>query len=517
MGTIEGDDRQQGLIAIHSRMLQAKAIWKRFPGVQALENVDFELHAAEVVALIGENGAGKSTLGKVFGGIHRPDQGQIYLDEDKVQITDVRKAAQLGIALIHQELNLLDNLNVAENIFLGHEPRWVWALFDRKRAYRLAREHLQRVGLDVPPSTPLGKLSTGQQQLVEVAKALSLRARVLVMDEPTSSLTESETQTLIRVIRQLRDEGVGVLFVSHRLGEVQQLADRVVVLRDGKNAGELTAKKCTHDRMVQLMVGRDISQFYQKKNIKPGDVLLDVKELGTERSLKKKISFQLRKGEILGLGGLVGAGRTELVETLFGIRKPWSGQIYMEGKTFKPNSPFAAIQAGLGLVPEDRKLAGLILEMTLRDNITLVALRHITRSFLLRKIREDHAAERMVKELFIRCSHIMQPLHLLSGGNQQKAVLAKWLLLSPKVLILDEPTRGIDVGAKQDIYRLMCSLTEKGTAILMVSSEMEELLAMSDRVLVMNEGEIAGELAKEQLTEANVVSLGTRPVTKEKT
>jgi len=496
-------------------MLQAKGIWKRFPGVQALEDVSFALHSGEVVALIGENGAGKSTLGKVFAGIHRPDRGKIRLDGEEVLIQDVRRAGQLGIALIHQELNLVDNLTVVENIFLGHEPRWGPAFFATRKANEGAKQHLQRVGLDLPPSTPLRKLSTGQQQLVEVAKALSLHAKILVMDEPTSSLSESETKTLIQVVRQLRGEGVAILFVSHRLGEVKKVADRVVVLRDGKNAGELDAKDCTHDRMVALMVGRDISQFYQKKNLRPGDVALHVKELITERAADKKLSFSLREGEILGLGGLVGAGRTELVETLFGIRKRLGGTVYVKGVALPGNSPSHAIQTGLGLVPEDRKVAGLILEMALRDNVTLVALRAITGSILLRKAKETRAAERMAEELHIRRSNIMQPASLLSGGNQQKAVLAKWLLLNPKVLILDEPTRGIDVGAKQDIYKLMCTLTQKGTAILMVSSEMEELLAMSDRVLVMNEGKIAGELSGDDLKEEAVVSLGTAVEVKE--
>lgn len=491
-------------------MLRAIGIWKSFPGVQALEDVRFELYPGEVVALIGENGAGKSTLGKVLAGVHQQDRGEIVLDGKAVDLSDVKQAMSLGIALIHQELNLLDNLNVAENIFLGHEPRWPLGLFNRAKAKEEAAVLLERVGLKISPSMALKKLTIGQQQLVEVAKALSHRARIIVMDEPTSSLSRSETDNLIQVIRQLRDDGVGVVFVSHRLGEVRQVADRVVVLRDGRNAGELSKEECTHANMVKLMVGRDLSQFYQKTASHPGQVVFEVKGLVTKKAPKTSVSFCLRQGEILGLGGLVGAGRTEVAETLFGIQPRLGGEILLHGRPIDTGSPSKAIQAGIGLVPEDRKETGLILEMALRDNITLAALRKIDGSIFLRRKKENAAAEGMAEDLKIKRRNMTQPATLLSGGNQQKAVLAKWLLVEPKILILDEPTRGIDVGAKQDIYGLMSALAAKGTSIVMISSEMEELLAMSDRVLVMKDGAVAGELQKHELSEEAVVSLATK-------
>ena len=491
-----------------SPRLEVKDLCKRFPGVLALREVSLRVEAGEVVAVIGENGAGKSTLMKILAGVQQPDSGEIRLEGRPVQIDSVRAATRLGIALIHQELNLSDNLDVAANLFLGREPRrfgWI----DRRRLIDSARPLLQQVGLDCSPRTLVNRLSIGHQQMVEIAKALSIEARVLIMDEPTSSLSQRESEQLFRVIKDLRSRGVSIVYISHRLGEVKELADRVVVLRDGRNAGELARNEIDHDRMVKLMVGRDLSQLYQRPSHVAGPPVLEVAGLRTRAYPKHELNFTLGAGEIVGLAGLVGAGRTETLRVLFGVDPALGGALRIHGQPLNIHSPREAIRAGIALVPEDRKQQGLILEMAVRENLTLASLRRDARHGFLNRGQEEEITQRMIRELNIRTPGPNQLAQYLSGGNQQKIVLGKWLALKPRLLLLDEPTRGIDVGAKQEIYRLMEELAGRGVAILFVSSEMEEILRMSDRALVMHEGRLTGELPRQALSEESIMQLAT--------
>jgi ribose transport system ATP-binding protein len=414
----------------------------------------------------------------------------------------------LGIVLIHQELNLADNLDVGANIFLGREPRR-FGLIDRARIDRESLGVMQRVGLECPPRTIVETLSIGRQQMVEIAKALSTNARLLIMDEPTSSLTTHEAEQLFRVVKDLRSRGISIAYISHRLAEVKELADRVVVLRDGRNAGNLNRDEVSHDRMVRMMVGRDLSQFYPHTPRAPGDKVLEVRDVRTPTFPPHGVSFTLHAGEIVGLAGLVGAGRTELLRTLFGVDRPLGGTILVNGRPLDLRTPADAIKAGIALVPEDRKQQGLVLEMAVRENLSLAGVGRSARAGFLARAAERDLATTMIGSLGIKTPTDRQAVQFLSGGNQQKVVLGKWLAVKPRVLLLDEPTRGIDVGAKQEIYRLMESLAESGVAILFVSSEMEEVLGMSDRALVMHEGRLTGELSRAQLSEEAVMHLAT--------
>ncbi len=490
-------------------LLEVRGICKAFPGVRALHQVDLQVARGEVVAVIGENGAGKSTLMKILAGVQPPDSGSIRFDGREVDIGSVSTALDLGISLIHQELNLADNLDVSANIFLGREAhRWGW--MRRREMEQSAARYLAMVGLDVDPRTTVSELTIGKQQLVEIAKALSVDCRVLIMDEPTSSLSTGETERLFDVIDGLKRRGVSVIYISHRLAEVQRIADRVVVLRDGENAGELDRSSIDHDAMVRLMVGRDVSQFYARRPHSIGDVVLEVKDLVTPAWPQHRITFQVRAGEIVGLAGLVGAGRTELLQTLFAVDTKRGGTVRLDGKPLDERSPHHVIRRGVGLVPEDRKQHGLVIDMTVRQNLTLAGLSQFASRFgVLKPHQELDVARRMVDTLHIKTPSIEQTVRYLSGGNQQKVVLGKWLALGPKLLLLDEPTRGIDIGAKEEIYRLMEQLAEEGMAILFASSEMEEILGMSDRVLVMCEGRMTGELAREALSEEAVMRLAT--------
>ena len=486
---------------------------KQFPGVKALRGVNLTLAAGEVLAVVGENGAGKSTLMKILAGVQPPDQGEIRLEGARVEIDSVETALRHGIALIHQELNLADNLDVGSNIFLGREPRRR-GLIDHARIHADARLCLARVGLEVDSRTLVRDLTIGHQQMVEIAKALSVDARVLIMDEPTSSLTQHEAEQLKRVIRDLSARGVSIVYISHRLGEVRELAHRVTVLRDGANAGELGAGEITHDNLVRLMVGRDVSQFYRRaagsaSRAPEGVPLLEVRGLRTPAHPEKELAFELRAGEMVGIAGLVGAGRTEVLTTLFGITPAAGGEILISGVPRTMGTPIDAIDAGLALVPEDRKQQGLILEMAVRENMTLASLRREQRNGFLPGPYEAEISASMISRLSIKTPHDRQEVRFLSGGNQQKVVLGKWLALEPRVLLLDEPTRGIDVGAKAEIYRIMEELAGQGVAILFVSSEMEEVLGLSDRALVMHEGRITGELPRRDLSEEAVMRLAT--------
>ena len=510
------------LTSAATRLLEVRSLSKQFPGVRALHNVSLTLNRGEVLAVIGENGAGKSTLMKILAGVQEPDSGVILLEGQPVRIDSVRSAEHLGIALIHQELNLADNLDVASNIFLGREPRR-FGFVHRGQLYSNSVRFLEQVGLDCPPRTLVSTLSLGRQQMVEIAKALSANARVLIMDEPTSSLSQHETEQLYRVVKELRSRGVSIVYISHRLGEVKELADRVVVLRDGENAGELQRDQINHDAMVKLMVGRVLVINRRSRREEAltsagnrsesphveSSKALEVRGLRTSVNPRHELNFSLRHGEIVGVAGLVGAGRTELLRTLFGIDRLVGGEVRMAGEAVELRSPMEAIRAGLALVPEDRKQQGVILEMAVGENTTLPGLHRETRSGFRNARREEEIAGRMTKQLNVRTPSLGQFVQYLSGGNQQKVVLAKWLALEPKVLLLDEPTRGIDVGAKQEIYRLMEELAGRGVAILFVSSEMEEVLRMSDRTLVMCQGRITGELSRDQLSEEAVMRLAT--------
>ncbi len=490
-------------------ILQMRSIEKRFPGVYALKGVSLELSAGEVVALLGENGAGKSTLMKVVGGVHQPDSGEVLIDGAPATIKGVSDATRYGIAFIHQELNVLDNLDVAANVYLGREPvrGGPLRLVDRKRMEAETRKHLARLGLNIAPDTPLSRLSIAQQQLVEIAKALSLDARILIMDEPTSSLTLSETERLLAVVKDLRANGVAVIYISHRLGEVKEIADRAVVLRDGANAGELKREEITHDRMVRLMVGRDIESFYQHPAGEKQPRYFEVESLRTARYPDKQVKLDVGRGEILGLAGLVGAGRSESAQAIFGVDPAAEMRLMLDSKPLRIRSPQDAIKYGIYLVPEDRRTAGLIVDMPIRENVTLPALERYAPAGLISFDKEKQGSAEVCKRLNVKAPTVEARAANLSGGNQQKVVLAKWLALDPKVLIFDEPTRGIDVGAKAEIYELMRRLAEAGVAIIMISSDMEEVINVSDRVAVMHEGRVTGVLTRDETTEENIMRL----------
>ena len=488
-------------------LLEMRGISKRFPGVIALNDVEITVSPGEVVALAGENGAGKSTLMKILGGIYQPDEGQVFVNGTPVVFRGVADATAQGIGFVHQELNVLDNLTVAENVFLGREPRIARFLIDRKKLNSLTKQYLSKLGLEVEPDTPLRELSIAQQQMVEIAKALSLNARLVIMDEPTSSLTLTETGQLLSVIADLRAEGVSIIYISHRLGEIKQIADRVVVLRDGKNAGTLERNEIDHDRIVKLMVGRDIEEFYVHGAAGATSSFAEIRGLRTMRYPRAPISFDVRKGEILGIAGLVGAGRSEAAQAIFGVDAAEDAKVSLDGQLVNIRSARDAIRNGIYLVPEDRRIAGLIVDMPIRENITLPALSRYSSAGLVSKSRESKRAKEMCERLKVKAPSTETKAANLSGGNQQKVVLAKWLSLDPKLLIFDEPTRGIDVGAKSEIYQLMRDLAASGVAIMMISSDMEEILRESDRIAVMHEGTITGVLDRADASEEAVMRL----------
>jgi ribose transport system ATP-binding protein len=491
-------------------LLEMSAITKRFPGVIALRGVQLSLFPGEVLALMGENGAGKSTLMKILGGAQLPDEGEIKLDGKPVVLDSVRTAKKLGIALIHQELMLASNLDITANIFLGQERARLFTPIPRVTLRAEAKKLLHRVGLERSPTTPVSSLTAGQMQMVEIAKALALNARIIIMDEPTSSLTSGESEHLFKIIRQLRSEGIGIVYISHRMEEVLELSDRVTVLRDGRYVGDINRKEATHDKIVAMMVGRELSGQYfpDRAPTAHGETVLSAKDIVVQAT-GTKVSFDAKRGEILGFAGLVGAGRTELMQTLFGVTPALGGTFELEGKAFTPQSPRDAIAAGVFLAPEDRKRHGLILPMTIAENTSLPNIASYARYGWLDRKTEATVAESEVKRLRTKAFGIRQKVVNLSGGNQQKVVLGKWLAMKPRILILDEPTRGIDVGAKAEIYRHMAALAAEGVTILMVSSDMEEILGMSDRVVVMHEKRVRGVLPREGLTQERIAMLMT--------
>lgn len=488
-------------------ILEMRQIGKRFPGVIALNAVDLSVYPGEVVALAGENGAGKSTLMKILGGVYKPDGGEVLINGVGTSITSVADATANHIGFVHQELNVLDNLTVAENVYLGREPLIGGFLIDRAKLNSDTEIYLRRLGLNVSGKTPLRELSIARQQMVEIAKALSLNAKIVIMDEPTSSLTLTETERLLEVIKELRVQGVSIIYISHRLGEIKEIADRVVVLRDGKNAGTLAKEEINHDAIVKLMVGRDIERFYKPPPEGESFPFAEIRDLKTRRYPASAISFDVRKGEILGFAGLVGAGRSEAAQAIFGVDGAISADISLDGRKVSISSARDAIANGIYLVPEDRRTAGLIVDLPIRENITLPALSRYTSAGLVSRELESSKAKEMCEKLNVKTPSAETRAANLSGGNQQKVVLAKWLSLEPKLLIFDEPTRGIDVGAKAEIYQLMRDLAANGVAIMMISSDMEEVLGESDRIAVMHEGSIKGILDRDEASEEAIMKL----------
>jgi len=495
-------------------ILKMQGVSKRFPGVVALDQVNLTVGSAEIVALIGENGAGKSTLMKIFGGVISRDAGTIEIDGKPVEINSPSGASALGIEFIHQELSVLDNLDVAANIFLHREPTTsgFLKLIDRKRIYRESDEILRKLGLTISSRTPLSQLSLAQQQLVEIARALSAGARIIIMDEPTSSLTLTETRRLLEIVKDLKAENVSIIYISHRMHEVEEIADRAVVLRDGKNAGEIEGAEITRERMVRMMVGRDLKEFFKGAKAEVTEDRgggFEVRRLRTLRYPNHRISFNVAKGEVLGFAGLVGAGRSEVARALFGVEEALETEVALDGQGLKIDDPKDAINHGIYLVPEDRRLCGLIVDFNIRENISLPNLDSYSSAKLINRGKEFTAAVEAIKEINIKTPTPEMRAANLSGGNQQKVVLAKWLTFAPRVLIFDEPTRGIDVGAKAEIYELIRKLAAEGVSVIVISSEMEEVLGISDRIAVMHEGRLTGVLERAQFSEEAVMRLAT--------
>jgi len=489
--------------------LELLGIRKSYPGVVALNGVSLAVSAGEVIGLVGENGAGKSTLMKVLGGVVAPDAGAVRIDGvDRVALT-VNDAIAAGIAFVHQELNLFENLDVAANVFIGREVLGggFLKLVDTRALRRRVQPLLDRLGCDFGPDAMVESLSLAQRQLVEIAKALSLDARLVIMDEPSSSLTIAETARLLRVIAGMKAEGVSVIFISHRLGEVERCADRVVVLRDGSVAGELDGEHVRHAAMIPLMIGRELKDAYTPPARAPGPAALEVIAARTHSHPGQAVDLAVREGEVVGLAGLVGSGRTELARAVFGIDRLVSGMVRVGGEPVAGGRPRAAIERGLYLVPEDRKRAGLLLDFPVAENISLPDLAAYARGTLVAVAAERRNAQAQGKRLGIRVPDVDAAAGVLSGGNQQKVVLAKWLSMRPRAMILDEPTRGIDVGSKNDIYGLLRALADAGVAILMISSDMEEVIGVCDRIAVMHEGRISGWLDRPRFSEQNVLRL----------
>lgn len=491
-------------------LLKLSGINKYFPGVHALKDAEFHVRRGEVHALLGENGAGKSTMIKIISGVHKPDTGTMTLDGRAVSFNNPREAQNAGIATIYQELGLYPELSVAENIFMGHAPMKNWGLFKtvdwdtmEQRAEELLAE-LNIHNLDV--GAKVGTLNVGNRQRVEIAKALSLDAQILIMDEPTAALTESDVEQLFSIVRLLRERGVSIVYISHRLNEVFELADRVTVLRDGQYIGTQDVADTTERELISMMVGRTIDNLFPKQDSEKGDVVLEVRNLNRP-PLTNDISFKVHAGEIVGIAGLVGSGRSETAQVIFGVLPAESGEIYVNGQRVNIHHPSEAVKYGIGYVPEDRGHQGLVKEMTIRENTSMAVLDSVSINTFINRAKERILANNSIDQLSIRATGSEQIVNKLSGGNQQKVVVSKWLASNPKLLIMDEPTRGVDVGAKSEIHRLMSQLVaEEGLAILMISSELPEVLGMSDRVLVMREGYIVGEFTREEATQEAVAT-----------
>ncbi|WP_076866196.1 sugar ABC transporter ATP-binding protein [Bradyrhizobium mercantei] len=490
-------------------LLELSAISKTYPGVRALDDVNLRVCRGEVLGLIGENGAGKSTLMRVLAGVIAPSAGAIRIGGNEHSRMTVSEATQCGIAFVHQELNLFENLDVAANVFIGREKLagGPLKLVNNAEMHARVTPLLDRLGADFTPGTLVENLSIAERQMVEIAKALSIDARVIIMDEPTSSLTISETERLLEVIADLKAHGISVIYISHRLGEIMSCADRVVVLRDGRTVGELARDELSHAAMIRLMIGRDLKALYTPPAHAPQPGGCDIAGVVTTAFPDRQINLSVRRGEILGLAGLVGAGRTSLARAVFGVDPLLGGEIRVDNMPVGVASPRDAIRQGIYLVPEDRKKSGLVLELPIRENVTLASLLDQARMWLVNGTAERKIAKDQARRLSIKAPSVDIEVVTLSGGNQQKVVLGKWLSMQPRVMFFDEPTRGIDVGAKSEIYALMRSLADQGVAIVMISSDMEEVIGVSDRVAVMHEGSVSGVLERDQFSEYNVLRL----------
>lgn len=488
------------LLALHH-------ISKSFPGVKALDDIDFSIDKGEVVGLLGENGAGKSTLMKIISGVYAPDAGEMYWQGQKVRLKSIMDAKEKGIAIIFQELNNCPNLSALENLFLGHELRTAGNLVDFRAMKKKATEIFSYLDAHIPLGAPAGKLSVALQQMIEIGKALLADAKLIIMDEPTSSLTDREVQKLFQIVKELKSRGIAVIFISHKLEEVFHITDRIVVLRDGRHVGELTTSEATQEELVALMVGREMQTFYSKRAKQPSpEIVLKIEDMSGPPYLNH-VSFDLRRGEILGLAGLIGAGRTELALLLIGAEQKTAGTVYLQGKKVDIRSPWQAIANGIAYLSEDRKTKSLILQMPVRANITMAIHKAVSGALgTLDRKKELEVTNHFVKLLEIKTSGPEQIVNNLSGGNQQKVVLAKWLATKPSILILDEPTRGIDVHAKAEVHKIITDLADSGTSIILISSELPEIVALSDRVVVMHEGQVKSILDKHEISQENIMS-----------
>lgn len=494
-------------------LLWMKGITKVFPGVRALYNVDFKLESGEVRALVGENGAGKSTLIKILSGIYQPTEGEIFLCGEKTVINHPSDAKRLGIAPVHQEVNLEPYLSVAENIFLERQPLNKFGLIDYKKMNADASYWLDQMGIYINPKMPLGMVSIAEKQMVAIAQAISLNAKIIIFDEPTSSLTQKETEHLFTVIKKLREKEIGIIYISHRLEEIFRICTSLTVMRDGQVTGNEKIENVTTDDIIRMMVGRELKDMFRRKNDYTGAPLLEIKGLKV-KGILNDINIVLHKGEILGLSGLVGSGRTELARAIFGDLPYQEGEIYLEGKLIEPKQPSDSIKNGIALVPEDRKEIGLVLKQSVLKNISVTVLKKFQKFGFIAEKGERELASSYIQRLAIKTPSPDQEAQFLSGGNQQRIVIAKWLATNPKVLIIDEPTRGIDVGAKSEIHELLDNLAAEGMAILMISSELPEIITMSDRVAVMYQGRICATLDRQDISEENIVFCATGQVSK---
>jgi len=488
---------------MNNPILRMENISKTFPGVKALDGVHLNVYEGRVMALLGENGAGKSTLMKILSGVYERSEGEVHYMGQPVIFKNVKESQDAGIAIIHQELNLVDALSIAENIFLGREPKKGLGAIDRKKMVAEAKALLERLNLVEDPNKSMKKLPIGRKQMVEIAKALSLDAKLIIMDEPTDALTDKETESLFEVIRTLRDQGKSIVYISHRLKEIFEICDDITILRDGRFVAEKQVSDIDENELIEMMVGRKLEEQYPYVKDNQGDLLLDVENLGNDHV--HDITFKLYAGEILGVAGLMGAGRTELAKTLYGAYPIKSGVMKLAGNPILPKSEAAVIKAGLTYVSEDRKKDGLVLSMSVKENISLSAMDRITKYHIIRKSQEVGLIKDFIRQLSIKTPSEVQKVKNLSGGNQQKVSIAKSLMTRPKVLVLDEPTRGVDVGAKKEIYDLMNQFKKEGMGILMISSEIPELLGMCDRILVMHEGTIQGVLSRAEATQENIM------------
>ncbi len=493
-------------------ILTMKEIDKSFPGVHALDHVNFEVKKGEVHALMGENGAGKSTLMKVLTGIYKKDSGSIIYEGKEVEFHNTREAQDAGVVIVHQELNMLGHLTVAQNIFIGREPK-KGVMIDDKKMNEDAKKLFDRLCIDIDPTETMSKLTVGKQQMCEIAKAISRNAKVIIFDEPSAALTENEIEELFKIIRDLREQQLAIVYISHRMDEIKVITDRVSVMRDGGYVGTLITEECTKDDIINMMVGRVIYEDPKEKSMVPKDapVVLKVEHLNAGKMVQD-VSFELRKGEILGFSGLMGAGRTETARAVFGADHKESGDIYVNGEKVEINSPEDAVKCGIGYLSEDRKRYGIIVQKTVAENSTMATLEKYMNGLFINKKAEREVAQEYVDSLATKTPSVDQLVVNLSGGNQQKVVIAKWLVRNCDILIFDEPTRGIDVGAKNEIYKLMNRLAAEGKSIIMISSEMSEILRMSDRIVVMCEGKKTGELDIEEASQENIMNMATREI-----